>query len=1257
MVEEEVVLTKVKNKKSQEAENNASAAYSADTIKVLEGLDAVRKRPGMYIGDQGIRGLHHLVYEVVDNSIDEAMMGHCDHISVMIHSDNSVTVDDNGRGIPTEIHKKEKISAAEVVMTKLHAGGKFDGKAYKVSGGLHGVGVSVVNALSETLQLEIRREGKVYYQEYKRGKSVAPLKETGKTDKRGTKVTFKPDKEIFEVLEYNFETLSGRMRELAFLNPGLKIDIEDQRTDKKNEFCYEGGIVAFVEHLNKKKTAVHSKPVYFKAEKDGCTVEIAFQYNDGYAELVHSFANNINTIEGGFHLSGFKSALTRTINTYAESKGLLKDLNENLSGEDVREGLVAIISVKIPEPQFEGQTKTKLGNSFIKGLVESLINTHLSAYFEEKPADGRKIAPKAVGAGLARVAAKKARELTRRKTALDMAGMPGKMADCQEKDPALCELYLVEGDSAGGCFSKDTKIALTDGRKLNFEELIHEDQLGKQNYCYTISKNGTVAIGEIKNPRLTKKTAHVVKIILDNNEEIVCTPDHKFMLADGSYKEARVLTQEDSLMPLNKQLSRKGRRITIEGYEMVFDSTERRWVFTHVLADKYNLENEVYSDKDGSHRHHKDFNKLNNNPDNITRLSKEQHLEVHRKLAALTLHRPDVKEKTKKIHQTKEFREKIRKAMLKPAMRKLLSARAKQQWSNPEYKEFMREKFLEFYNSNEEYRTENNARLNEIQKTYWSKYPHRKKQSEKVKQFFENNPQIKESLSETAKEQWTDAALLEWRSYETKKQWTDEFRRKRKLAYDKTYYNASMQSLRKIYDQYGNPDLGKYEALRKETNNKNLLKPDTLINRFFENDAERLKNAVKLYNHKIKKVEKLSEKVDVYDLEVPGTHNFALASGIFVHNSAKQGRDRKNQAILPLKGKILNVEKARFDKIISFEEIRILISALGTGIGIEEYDVNKLRYHKIIIMTDADVDGAHIRTLLLTFFYRQLPEIVERGYLYIAQPPLYKIAKGKEEKYLKTEAILNDYLLDSALNDVTIKTNGKTLEGKKLKKVFQALIEFNKILWRMRRRRDPHVVSELIMQKKIDRKTLDQPKQLKTIMDDMKKLIMKKYPDIQVLDFKIEKNDELNCHEVHIEVTRGSYKKEMVLGHEFLSSPEFKELQGLLSQFESLGEPPWKIVQEDKTETEVNTARELVEQILNIGKAGTTIQRYKGLGEMNPQQLWETTMDPSIRTLLQVKVEDAVEADDMFTTLMGDQVEPRRKFIEDNALHVRNLDV
>ncbi|HLD75014.1 MAG TPA: DNA topoisomerase (ATP-hydrolyzing) subunit B [Bdellovibrionota bacterium] len=822
MVEGEAILTKSK-KQSQDTADQASAAYSADTIKVLEGLDAVRKRPGMYIGDQGVRGLHHLVYEVVDNSIDEAMMGHCDHISVTIHGDNSVTVDDNGRGIPTEIHKKEKVSAAEVVMTKLHAGGKFDGKAYKVSGGLHGVGVSVVNALSETLQLEIRREGKVYYQEYKRGKPVAPLKETGKTDKRGTKVTFKPDKEILEVLEYNFETLSGRMRELAFLNPGLKIDIEDERVDKKNEFHYEGGIVAFVEHLNKKKTAVHPKPVYFKAEKDDCTVEIAFQYNDGYTELVHSFANNINTIEGGFHLSGFKSALTRTINSYAESKGLLKDLNENLSGEDVREGLVAIISVKLPQPQFEGQTKTKLGNSFIKGLVESLINTHLSAYFEEKPADGRKIVLKAIGAALARVAARKARELTRRKTALDMAGMPGKMADCQERDPALCELYLVEGDSAGG--------------------------------------------------------------------------------------------------------------------------------------------------------------------------------------------------------------------------------------------------------------------------------------------------------------------------------------------------------------------------------------------------------------------------------------------------SAKQGRDRRNQAILPLKGKILNVEKARFDKIISFEEIRILISALGTGIGVEEYDVNKLRYHKIILMTDADVDGAHIRTLLLTFFYRQLPEIVERGYLYIAQPPLYKITKGKEEKYLKTEALLNDYLLDSALNDITIKSNGKTLEGKKLKKVFQALIEFNKILWRMRRRRDPQVVSELIMQKKIDRKTLDQPKQLKTIMDDTKKHLMKKHPDIQALDFKIEKNDELNCHEVHIEVTRGSYKKEMVLGHEFLSSPEFKELQALLSQFESLGEPVWKIVQKDKTEIEANTARELVEQVLSIGKSGVTIQRYKGLGEMNPEQLWETTMDPAVRTLLQVKVEDAVEADDMFTTLMGDQVEPRRKFIEDNALHVRNLDV
>ncbi|MBI2646346.1 MAG: hypothetical protein HYW85_04880, partial [Deltaproteobacteria bacterium] len=564
--------------------NKPSSKYDATHIKVLEGLDAVRKRPAMYIGDVSVRGLHHLVYEVVDNSVDEALAGFCKNIHVTIHVDNSVTVEDDGRGIPTDMHDTQKKSAAEVVMTVLHAGGKFDNSSYKISGGLHGVGVSVVNALSEVLNLEIWRDGKVYTQTYKRGKPVASLKETGTSKKTGTLITFKADSEIFEKVEYSLETLSQRLRELSFLNRGLKITIEDERTDDKQEFFYEGGIESFVEFLGKKRKPLHPKPIYFSAKKDNVEVEAAFQYNDSYNEVMCSYANNINTIEGGTHLVGFKTALTRTINNAAQALGLLKDIPDGVTGDDVREGLVAVISVKLSQPQFEGQTKTKLGNSVVKGLVSQLTNDKLSSFFEENPAVSRTVTQKAVDAARARIAARKARDLTRRKTALDFGGLPGKMADCQERDPSLSELFLVEGDSAGGCFSKDTQVALVDGRNLNFEDLIYEDQLGKQNYCYTISKDGHVAIGQIKNPRLTKKESRVVKIILDNNEEITCTPDHKFMLADGSYKEAQQLTQEDSLMPLNTQLSRIGRRITIDGYEMVFDPSDKRWVFTHVLA-------------------------------------------------------------------------------------------------------------------------------------------------------------------------------------------------------------------------------------------------------------------------------------------------------------------------------------------------------------------------------------------------------------------------------------------------------------------------------------------------------------------------------------------------------------------------------------------------------------------------------------------------------------------------------------------------
>lgn len=831
--------------------------YGAEQIQVLEGLEPVRKRPGMYIGSTDARGLHHLVYEVVDNSIDEALAGYCTGIEVYLRSDSSVRVVDNGRGIPVEILPKYNKSALEVVMTKLHAGGKFDNNAYKVSGGLHGVGVSVVNALSEWLEVEVKRDGKLYKQRYEQGRPTRDVVLIGDAQGTGTTVTFKPDKTIFETLQFDIDVIAGRLRELAFLNKGLKIAIKDEFSQKEQVFQYEGGIISFVEFLNKNKNVLHEKPIYFQKQKDTTIVEISMQYNDSYIENIYAFANNINTHEGGTHLIGFKAALTRVTNDYAKSKAMLKG-DDKLSGEDVREGLTAIINIKLTNPQFEGQTKTKLGNSDIKGIVETLVSEGLSEFLEENPTAAKNILSKALEAAEAREAARKARELTRRKNALEVSSLPGKLADCSEKDPKLSEIYIVEGDSAGGCFSGDTRVALADGRALSFKEIVAEYEMGKENFCYTIRSDGTIGLERIINPRMTRAKAEVIRVTLDTGEHIICTPDHNFMLRDGCFKQAVDLTQDDSLMPLYRKFSDMSEPgITIKGYEMVWDPRSESWLFTHLLADWYNRWHGIYAQDNGEHCHH--------------------------------------------------------------------------------------------------------------------------------------------------------------------------------------------------------------EALACE--------------------------AIANFNHRIIAIERLEECMDVYDFEVPHTHNFALANGVFVHNSAKQGRDRKFQAILPLRGKILNVEKARLTKILKNEEIRALITAIGAGIGEgEEFDINKARYHKIIIMTDADVDGSHIRTLLLTLFYRYMRQLIDTGYVYIAQPPLFKVKKGKVEFYVYNE-------------------------------------------------------------------------------------------------------------------------------------------------------------------------EELTRKLAEMGRDGIALQRYKGLGEMNPQQLWETTMSPETRTMLKVTLEDAIKADEIFTILMGDKVEPRREFIERHAKDVKNLDV
>jgi DNA gyrase subunit B len=799
--------------------------YDSSSISVLEGREAVRKRPAMYIGSTGEMGLHHLVYEVVDNSIDEALAGHCDTVEVTIHLDHSITVVDNGRGIPVDMMKKEKKSAAEVVMTKLHAGGKFDTNAYKVSGGLHGVGVSVVNFLSETLHLEIWRDGLTYEQEYERGISVAQLKQTGKTRKRGTKITFKPDTQIFDTIEFSFDKLSERLREKAFLNKGIRITIHDEREEpeRSHEFYYRGGIAEFVKHLNKNKSVLHDKPIYFEKVSDPLSIEVAIQYNDGYDEKVYSFANNINTVDGGTHLSGFRSAFTRTINAYAQTSGLSKNFKGSLTGDDVREGLVAVISVKLPQPQFEGQTKGKL-NSDVKGAVESFLNDRLTEYLEQNPTVARRIVGKSLDAARARDAARKAREIVR-KGAMGSTMLPGKLADCQERDPALSEIYIVEGDSAGG--------------------------------------------------------------------------------------------------------------------------------------------------------------------------------------------------------------------------------------------------------------------------------------------------------------------------------------------------------------------------------------------------------------------------------------------------SAKQGRDRKNQAILPLKGKILNVEKARFDKMLGHSEIKSLITALGTGIGKEDFDASKLRYHKIILMTDADVDGSHIRTLLLTFFYRQMAELIEKGYVYIAQPPLFKVKRGKKEEYIKDEGLMIQYLMRMATADMTVKSVGakKDIEGKELASSLEKLVDLKRYSERTARRLggDAHLLDTLLEafagKKGVWRKA---GATLRNIFQDGD-LMAKVEGVLAKAGFKTElsTDEEHGLWEIETTTTSG---QGVAIDWNFASYVEFQKAVDLYMTLEDELAPPF-ITGTNGTSEEISTREALLERVLAAAKKDLSIQRYKGLGEMNPEQLWETTMNPEKRTLLQVRVDDAVETDDIFSVLMGDAVEPRRKFIEDNALDVRNLDI
>lgn len=983
--------------------------YTAANITVLEGLDPVRKRPGMYIGGTGIEGLHHLVWEILDNSIDEAMGGHANEITVTLHKNNRVSVLDNGRGIPVDKIGSTGKSALETVLTVLHAGGKFGGGGYKVSGGLHGVGVSVVNALSSYVRAEVYRGGKVYAQEYDTGKPRKDVTTIGKTPEglHGTYVVFDADPTIFPEIKYNTKTIIDRIRQKAYLTKGITITFIDateteEETDvmgkgyewpqgKSYTFYFEGGIASYVRHLNKGKTAYNEPPFYMEKVNEDTVVEVAIQYADDFNEHVYTFANTEYTVEGGTHLTGFRTALTRVINDYAKKNNLVKDADSGLTGDDVREGLTAVISVKLAEPQFEGQTKGKLGNPEMRTIVDAAVTEKLTMYFEEHPAEARKIIEKSLLSLRARLAAKAARETVIRKGALEGMTLPGKLADCSERDPKKSELYIVEGDSAGGCFAGDTLVALTDGRNIPFTQLVEEHAAGKQNYCYTIKADGSVGIAPILHPRITKYNAATVKVTLDNNEEIICTPDHKFMLRDGSYKQAKDLSRNDSLMPLYRRYSKINKRITIEGYEMVYDQ-QKRWVFTHMLADQVN----------------------------------------------------------------------------------------------------------------------------------------------RVHQYFIEHPEKIDALSKQAQDQWNSPELRAWRADVTKKQWTPDFRAKRKQSYNETYRSKALATLSSIYATDGVIDKDKYQAIRRTSNDKTLLKYETVLNRYFDGNEAELQESVAQYNHKVRSVVELTERADVYDIEVPETHNFALASGVFVHNSAKQGRDRRFQAILPLRGKVLNVERARLDRMLSSEAIKHLIIAIGVGVG-EQKTMDKLRYNRIILMTDADVDGAHIRTLLLTLIYRHFPELIREGHIYIAQPPLYAISKGKEKHFAYTDDQRDEILK-------MIRDKAATTKAAKGKAKAEAVAE-----------------------------------------------------EIAI--------DDVDGAEVELTETAGDAGSDVV----------------------------------------------------SVG--GISIQRYKGLGEMNAEQLWDTTMNPENRVLLQVNEDDAAKADEVFSMLMGDEVAPRKRFIQTHAKYVKNLDV
>lgn len=1246
-------------------QDTVSSDYNADSISVLKGLEAVRKRPGMYIGDiSSIVGLSHLIYEITDNSVDEAIAGHCTDISITLGMDGSCTVEDNGRGIPVAMHEESGMPAIELVLTTLHAGGKFGGEesGYKISGGLHGVGSSCVVALSKRFEATVWRDGLEHFIAFEQGYTVEKLRVVGPTRKRGTRIKFWPDLTIFKVIsDFNFQVVVSRVREMSYLNRGIRFVITDERVGEKLEFYSETGVKGFVEHLNKNKNILHPSPLVVQGDRDGIQVDISLQWNDSYDEVLHCYTNNIRNADGGAHLEGFRSALTRSISKYMEDHPIKSKVD--ISGEDSREGLVTIISIKMADPKFSSQTKDKLVSSEVKTVVQSLVYEKLCQQFEENPGVIKAIIEKIIEAARARDAARKARELTRRKSALDTFRLPGKLADCQETDPAKCELFLVEGDSAGGCWSESTEITILDPRgKISFKDMVEEQSRGLRHWGYTYShKHNTIYIEELKNARITKKGAKLVKLTLDTGEILQCTPDHLFLLRDGTYKPAIELKSDDSIMPLYTKVSSSLEdKRELNGYKM-FLNINGRWQYEHVLSDLYNIMSEpTYRSLKGFNfnRHHKDFNKLNNNPDNIERLTFDEHMVVHMNNLKKTLHRPDVKIKSKLTKQTEEFRIKQRIKMSSPELIEFFRNQALEQRKNPEFTKNLVAAWKYKFNSDTEFRKEHLEKWGKATRNYWKDESNRQAQRERVTRNYEENPEHIEWLRTEAKKQWDNQELRVWRAEESKKQWNNPENQKRRWeAIDARVLSQTLKFIKdneSLLISNDNFNHEVYNKIRPRGKKNRIAAPKYLFGRLIDDESS-LISMIKTYNHRVVSIEEVDGFHDVYDLEVQYTHNFALASGVFVHNSAKQGRNRANQAILALRGKVLNVEKARLDQILANAEMANIYQALGCGVG-QEFDASKSRYHKVIIMTDADVDGSHIRTLLLTFFLRRMPDLVKRGYLYVAQPPLYKVKKGRKERYVKDYRELEDFLIDQTLADMKLEiSDGRTLEGQEFHRELRTWLEYDALFEKLDSRRfDKDLVLSLLNSGLFETNTFYDELKVKDLSEKLQNV-----PGISGVSVSPRSDaDGKGCYRISF-LRRHDIKNTNLFVDETVSKwGEFRKISIMRSHFEKLKNLEFILhLIEDKKDEIFSSYKDVCSYIMGVSRKGMASQRYKGLGEMNPEQLWETTLDPERRNLIQIRLDDETEADLTCSILMGDQVEPRRRFIEEYGILAENIDV